>query len=341
MKSTTLSTINSNSVRASSTSNILQNNWRIPASQSDVHVQKVVKSNSFKAIQLEIWSVHNVQISHVAEGPSKFSVQLLESIPHLNTMMEKINSQSHQHLQEPLIAGQVCLGKQSNLNRLCRIVLNSPGDTSCKVVIFLSIKIAENDYIILVIIILEFVIIQVYYADYGYHEVLPFSDIYQIPDEFVIPNIFSIRFTLNGIMNWVISNEIKEYFADLVYNKKLKLRVCQGPMSPLTQYCELFLNDKNLKDILSESFPDLCKFIYSEPRPLINGIREVVFVSHVDSIAQFFIQIESDVKLLEEVMNKIEKASKTAAKLTGTQIYPDMPCIALYEADQNWSEKYY
>ncbi|XP_011501668.1 PREDICTED: maternal protein tudor [Ceratosolen solmsi marchali] len=291
-----------------STSKTLQNNWRISASQNAVSIQKVVKSNSFKAIQLEIGSVHDVQISYVDEGPNKFSIQLIESIPYLNTMMEKINSQSHLYLQESPIAGQVCLGKQTSLNRLCRIVLNSPGDTSCKV----------------------------YYADYGHHEVLSFSDIYQIPDEFVIPNIFSIRFTLSGIMNWVVNNEMKDYFRDLVYNKKLKLRVCQGPMSPLTQYCELFLNGKNLKDTLSETFPELCQLIYSEPRHMKNGTREVVFVTHVESIVQFFIQIESDRKLLEEVMKKIEKVSKTAAKLTLAETYPDMPCIALYEADQNW-----
>lgn len=116
-----------------SANNVHQENWRTSVQQNVAPVQKVVKTNSFKAIQLESGSVHDVRISYVEEGPCKFSVQLLESIPYLNALMEKINSQSHLPLQEPPIAGTVCLGQQNHNNRLCRVVLNSPGDTSCKV----------------------------------------------------------------------------------------------------------------------------------------------------------------------------------------------------------------
>ncbi|OXU22838.1 hypothetical protein TSAR_002680 [Trichomalopsis sarcophagae] len=291
-----------------SANNMHQENWRTSVPQNVAPVQKVVKTNSFKAIQLEIGSVHDVRISYVEEGPCKFSVQLLESIPYLNTLMEKINSQSHLPLQEPPIAGTVCLGRQNHNNRLCRVVLNSPGDTSCKV----------------------------YYADYGHHEVLQFSNIYQIPDEFVIPNIFSIRFTLSGIINWTVTPEMKDYFGGLVSNENLKLRVCKGPMSPLTQYCELYLRGKNIKDMLSETFPDSCEFVYNEPKRLQEGTKEMVFVSFVQSVTKFFIQIERDLKFLDDVMDRIELISKTAAKVNPAKIHPEMPCIALYDLDKKW-----
>ncbi|XP_058803778.1 maternal protein tudor [Phymastichus coffea] len=283
-----------------------QENWRVPAVQQTLP-QKVVKTNSFKAIQLEIGSVHDVQVSYVDEGPCKFSVQLLEAIPYLEAMMKSINSRPHIALQESPIAGTVCLGQQIHPQRLCRVVLNSPGDTSCKV----------------------------YYADYGHHEILPFSSLYQIPDEFFVPNIFSIRFTLNGISNWTVSHEMKDYFGGLVANKNLKLRVCKGPLSPLTQYCDLYLNGKNVRDILSEVFPESCELFYPEPKQLQLGSKETVMVPFVESTAKFFVQIESDEKLLDDIMQQIEQASRTAATLSHAQMRKDMPCIALYE-DKKW-----
>ena len=125
-------------------SSISQENWRAPISQNLAPLQKAAKSNAnaFKAIQLEINSFHDVRISYVEEGPWKFCVQLLESLPFLNDMMNKINALKHIPLQEPPIAGQVCLGRQSHTGKVARVVLNSPGDTTCKVIlaIFISDK---------------------------------------------------------------------------------------------------------------------------------------------------------------------------------------------------------
>lgn len=177
--------------------------------------------------------------------------------------------------------------------------------------------------------------LKVYYADYGHHEVLAFSSLYQIPDEFVVPNIFSIRFTLNGISGWNVSQEMKDYFGGLVANKSLKLRVCKGPLSPLTQYCDLFLNGTCIREILSGVFPESCEVLYLEPKQLQIKAKETVVVPFVESPSKFFVQIESDEKLLDELMQKVEQASKTAAGLSHGQMRKEMPCIALYD-DQKW-----
>ena len=117
----------------------------------------------------------------------------------------------------------------------------------------------------------------------------------------------------------------------------MKLRVCKGPMSPLTQYCDLFgQNGQNVKEILIENFPDLCVITYPEPKRLQNGARETVYVSFVECITKFYIQLESDARLLEEVMMKIELMSSSAPKLVSAKVRPEMPCIALYDADQKW-----
>lgn len=129
---------------------------------------------------------------------------------------------------------------------------------------------------------------------------------------------------------------MKDYFGGLVSNENLKLRVCKGPMSPLTQYCELYLHGKNIKDLLSAAFPDSCEFVYNEPKRLQEGTKEMVFVSFVESVTKFFIQIERDLKFLDEVMDRIELISKTASKVNPTKIHPEMPCIALYDMDKKW-----
>ncbi|XP_023246268.1 maternal protein tudor isoform X2 [Copidosoma floridanum] len=295
----------------------VKENWRTPAPQisaastvspTAMPIQKIIKTNAFKAIQLEINSVHDVKVSYVENGPCKFSVQLLSSIRYLDAMMTKINSQHHLPLQEPPIAGAVCLGKQSQTNRLCRVVLNSPGDTSCKV----------------------------YFADYGHHEVLPYSNIYHIPDEFAVPNVFSIRFTLSGITNWTVSEEMKDYFAGLVSDENLTLVVCKGPMSPLTQYCDLFLKGKCIRDILCQNFPDQCRTTYRDPKNLQKGSTENVFVTYVIDPTKFFVQLESDAKLLDEVLDQIERYARTAENISPSQIYNGMPCIALYDGDHRW-----
>ncbi|KAJ8683607.1 hypothetical protein QAD02_019399, partial [Eretmocerus hayati] len=281
---------------------------RTQPAQNYSPAQREIKPNSFKALQLEIDSVHEVYISYVEDGPWKFSVQLKEMMPFLENMMEDINSRRHEPLRESPIAGTVCLGEHSQTGKLCRVVLNSPGVESCKA----------------------------YFADYGHHEILPFSKIFQIPDEFIIPSVFSIRFTLSGIMNWSVTEELKDHFGGLVAGKMLKLKVCRGPMSPLTQYCELFLGSKNIKEPLSQMYPEVCQPAYIEAKKLPLGSVEAVFVTYVETTAKFFVQIEKDSNQLNQLMDRVDQSSEVADKLTKAQVHNGMPCIARYSQDQQW-----
>ena len=95
--------------------------------------QHTIRNYSFKAKKLDIGATYDIEISHVEDGPLKFSVQLVQDLTQIDCMMKKINSQHHIHLQEPPIAGVVGLAKRKTTNQLYRVVLNSPGDTECKV----------------------------------------------------------------------------------------------------------------------------------------------------------------------------------------------------------------
>lgn len=178
---------------------------------------------------------------------------------------------------------------------------------------------------------------QVYYVDFGQHETLTFEDIYELPEEFITPNAYSIRFTLDGSTEWEITPEIKDYFEGLVVNKRLQLKVCNGPQWPLVQYCELFADGESLKNILIKNFPELSPFVYCEPKLLANGQKEIVFVSYIESTLKFFVQIEKEYsKFSNELLGNLEKAAQNAPRLSLKNMHNNMPCLALYHMDRNW-----
>lgn len=129
---------------------------------------------------------------------------------------------------------------------------------------------------------------------------------------------------------------MKDYFQNLVWDKSLKMKVCKGPMSPLTQYCDLYLQNQCVKDLLLEAFPDACESVFPEAKQLPLGSREEVYVTFVESTSKFFVQIEKNFKLLEDLMAQIEIESKTAPVIKPTQLREAMCCIALYDQDGKW-----
>lgn len=89
--------------------------------------------STFKCIVLDVGSQYKVNISFVDNGPSTFIVQLSDKRPQYLHMMERINSMNHVPLCEPPYAGMVCLGLNGFDKKIHRVVLNSPGQRSCKV----------------------------------------------------------------------------------------------------------------------------------------------------------------------------------------------------------------
>ena len=211
-------------------------------------------SNCFKCIVLDIGSIHKVLVSYVSNGPNTFMVQRLESRNKLRNMMAEINAISHVPLKEPPFAGMVCIGKNVTDQKYYRIVLNSSGEKTYKV----------------------------HFIDYGYDQVLNYSSIFQIEDRFREDNMFYIRFTLSGIINWKITEELKDYFNGLVHDVDLEFTVCEGPESPLIQYCHLYKNGKNIKDVLKD----------------VEEGKLYKFGS--ENIRKFYVQIESEAKKLDD-----------------------------------------
>lgn len=129
---------------------------------------------------------------------------------------------------------------------------------------------------------------------------------------------------------------MKDYFQNLVWDKSLKIKVCKGPMSPLTQYCDLYLQDQSVKEMLLKAFPGACELVYPEAKQLPVGSKEEVYVTFVESTSKFFVQLEKDYKLLDDLMAQIESYSKIAPRINSTQLQNATSCIALYDQDNKW-----
>ncbi|XP_071555768.1 protein tudor isoform X1 [Temnothorax nylanderi] len=268
----------------------------------------------FKSRVLDVGSSHEVLISHVEDGPQKFSVQVESTRAILTCLMNDINNHPKQPLQEPPLPGSVCLGRYKDTSGdrvLCRAVVMSVMEHKCKL----------------------------YYVDFGHTEVLPYTDIFQLPPEYINPKVLSIRFTLSGLKELSISQDMKEYFKDLVYRRLLILHVRPPEGPPLIQYGDLYDNGVNVKDLLKKGFPTPAAMIpitYSYPqlRQLTKDFQEVVHVSYVESCKKFYVQLDSGVKSLESIMAGLEQYAKTASTLNIAQLKAGLPCAALY--DSSW-----
>lgn len=110
-----------------------QPDLRQPMQARQVNTVSKPIHSTFKCIVLDIGCQYRVNISFVDNGPSTFIVQLSDTRPQYLQMMERINSMSHVPLCEPPYAGMICLGLNEFDNKIYRVVLNSPGQRSCKV----------------------------------------------------------------------------------------------------------------------------------------------------------------------------------------------------------------
>jgi len=267
----------------------------------------------FKSRVLDVGSDHEVLVSYVEDGPQKFSVQVESTRDILTHLMNEINNRPKQPLQEPPLPGSVCLGRYTGDGVLCRAVVMSVMEHKCKL----------------------------YYVDFGHTEVLPYTDIFQLPSEYINPKVLSIRFTLSGLKELNITQEMKDYFKTLVWRKLLVLRVRPPEGPPLIQYGDLYENGINVKDILKKAFPapasaPAVPITYSSPqlKRFSKDIQEIVQVSYVESCKKFFLQLDNGIKSLESIMAGLKQYVKAAPALNMEQIKVGVPCAALY--DSQW-----
>lgn len=262
------------------------------------------KSTTYKSRLLEVNSQHKVFVSFAEEGPELFAVQLVTDAKKLQDMMDEINRRPHSSLAEPPMIGTVCLGRMSGDRIICRAIVMNLSGSQCKL----------------------------FFVDFGDTEMVSYYDIFDIPEEFVKPNVFAMRFCLSGVKKLEKGPHLNESFKQLVNGKVLTLRVVAPEGPPLIQYGELQLDGKNVLELLMTNMKDKLQFKWIEMLPM--GSRKSILVSYVDSCIKFYVQLSENIDELNAVMDAVrahcESSSSPGDLSVGTA------CCARFPDDDNW-----
>ncbi|XP_050666481.1 tudor domain-containing 6-like isoform X3 [Leptidea sinapis] len=262
------------------------------------------KSTTYKSRLLEVNSQHKVFVSYADEGPELFAIQMVSDANLLQNMMDEINRRPHKSLAEPPMIGTVCLGRMSGDRIICRAIVMNLSGSQCKL----------------------------FFVDFGDTEMVSYYDIFDIPEEFVKPNVFAMRFCLSGVKKLEKSPHLNKTFKQLVNGNILTLRVVAPEGPPLIQYGELYLDNKNVLELLMANMKDNLQFKWMEMLSL--GTRHSVLVSYVDSCIKFYVQLSEKIDELNAVMEAVkvhcEHSSSPGPLPVGAV------CCARFPDDDNW-----
>jgi hypothetical protein len=262
------------------------------------------KSTTYKSRLLEANSQHKVFVSFAEEGPELFAVQLVTDAKKFQDMMDDINRRPHSSLAEPPMIGTVCLGRMSGDRIICRAIVMNLSGSQCKL----------------------------FFVDFGDTEMVSYYDIFDIPEEFIKPNVFAMRFCLSGVKKLEKGPHLNETFKQLVNGKIMTLRVVSPEGPPLIQYGELYLDNKNVLDLLMSNTKDKLQFKWMGMLP--SGSRQSVLVSYVDSCVKFFIQLSDNIDELNAVMDAVKIHCENTA--SPGELPVGAACCARFPDDENW-----
>lgn len=245
-------------------------------------------------------SEHMVYVSYVEDGPYLFSIQLQSQEDMLERLMNELSILPTIPLEEPPVPGHACMARCLEDGTLCRAVV---------------INIVEERF-------------KTYYVDFGNIDVLPFTNIFQIPVQYTMPKTMSMRFTLAGLRNMNVTNEMKCTFKEFVTNKLLRMKVLRLESSPVMQYCELYDGDTNIINILYESANEYKTIQISK------GQKYNVIVSYITGCKKFFVQLKDYSQTLNNLMMTLVTSCETTTNLQEFAV--GTPCVAFYSGDNQW-----
>ncbi|GLV42845.1 tudor [Carabus blaptoides fortunei] len=268
-----------------------------PAMMQQFQQQQVA---TYKTHPLPPNSEHSVYVSYVEDGPYLFSIQLQSEEDILEKLMNEINDIPLVSLAEQPVPGYSCMARCLEDGSLCRAVVINMVEEKCKT----------------------------YYVDFGNTDILPFTNIFQIPQKYVMPKVMSMRFTLAGLKKFNVTNEMKCAFKEFVTNKLLRLKVLKLDNSPVIQYCELYDGDMNIINILYDSSNDYKTIQISK------GQKYNVIVSFITGCKKFFVQLKDHSQTLNNLMMTLVTTCETTANLQEFAV--GTPCVGFYSGDNQW-----
>ncbi|XP_059059729.1 maternal protein tudor-like [Achroia grisella] len=262
------------------------------------------KSTAYKTTFQEINSRHRVCVTYAEEGPELFTVQFVQNADKFEKMMEDINDLPHNSLTEPPMIGTACLARIPEDRIICRAIVMNLSGSQCKLC----------------------------FVDFGDIEMVSYYDIFDIPEEFVKLNVFGTRFCLSGLKRLERSPQLTDTFKQLVTGNILTLQVVEPEGPPLIQYVELYLDNKNVLDLLIQNMKD--KFPFKRMNMLSLRSKKSVIVSYVDSCIKFYIHLSDMLTVLNEIKNTVREHCENSS--SPGELPVGAACCARFPYDDNW-----
>ncbi|KAK4880286.1 hypothetical protein RN001_008432 [Aquatica leii] len=260
---------------------------------------------SYKAVTIEPGTENNVYVSYVCDGPCQFSVQLQKLEDSLARLMRELNRMPLHPLEEDPLPGTVCVAKCIEDDHICRAVVTSMVDGQYKV----------------------------FYVDFGNTEIVPITNLYQIPFKYVILKVMAMRYALAGLERSSVTLEMKCAFKEFVSDKLLRMRSLPPPSRSALPLCNLWdSNNINVLDVLKKA----AMLAYPEAVQLTRGFSQEVLVSYVYSCSHFYVQLKAKEEDLRKVMAELQAHCPDGELVQASQIKPGLPCCALFDADAQW-----
>uniref|UniRef100_T1P9D4 Tudor domain protein n=1 Tax=Musca domestica TaxID=7370 RepID=T1P9D4_MUSDO len=254
---------------------------------------------TFKSNNLVVGQIYDVSISFVENGPFLFSVQLVTHQDDLTDMMNRIEKVELKPFNDKPLLGTACIARYSEDGQLYRALITGVQPMACKVA----------------------------YIDYGNAEMVHYRDLYEIPEEFLKYKAFAIRFTLSGHKELEpIDDSLKKAFKDLVIYKNCKLKVMPLEGPPLVQYCELYMQEKNILHVLRQI--QKTRLVYAKAEPLRNN--DVVEIRYIDSPKNFYVQKVDNIPAFEKLMDDMFLYYNKNQNVPN-HLALGAPCIVKYE----------
>ncbi|XP_066903559.1 maternal protein tudor isoform X2 [Halyomorpha halys] len=271
------------------------------------HTDRLPMPDSSSSMQmLNVGTTHHVYVSHMEEGPYSFFVQLKsnaeDALPRLINLLKQHKPIPH---TPPLMPGCMVMTHVLTDNTYRRSIVMNIRHDSCLV----------------------------YHMDFGNSEDIPCSEIYQLPPQARHAPAMALRFCLSDLKSQQVTDSAKAYFQEFLERKCVLIRVVDEEHgNPLYQYCEMYYDNKNVKEIL---------WTFNSPLEYTNQLhprgKDVkVTVSVVESPAQFCVQYSSKLDIINNIQEAVNAYCVTQPRLHDlASISIGSPVAALFE-DNTW-----
>ncbi|XP_017015661.2 protein tudor [Drosophila takahashii] len=257
---------------------------------------------AFRTTSLTVGLTYDVDISYVENGPYLFWVHIKSSGNDLSAMMGQIERTKLKPLSQAPELGTACVARFSEDGHLYRALVSAVYAQRYRVV----------------------------YVDYGNSELLPSSDLFQIPPEMLDIKPFAFRFALAGTKELEpIDESMKRIFKKAAIYRNFELTV-QAPESVGSmQTCHLNQNGTNMLELLRQLKNS--RQSYAKAEQLMND--DAVEIRFIDSPSNFYVQKVANIGKFEQLMDEMFSYYNANQKVPD-QLILGAPCIV--KCDQEW-----